>query len=112
MYKAHRLAWLYVHGEWPPEQLDHINGQRDDNRVENLRSATRAENAGNSKRRADNTSGFKGVYWNAQRSKWQAKIRRGQLEKHLGLFVCKEDAAEAYRRAAADVFGEFACVDR
>lgn len=55
---------------------------------------------------------IEGVYWNAQRSKWQAKIRRGQLEKHLGLFVCKEDAAEAYRRAAADVFGEFACVDR
>jgi hypothetical protein len=78
----------------------------------NLRLATRAENAGNSKRRTDNTSGHKGVYWNRQRNKWQAKIRRGALEKHLGLFSSKEDAAEAYRKASATVFGDFACIDR
>jgi len=111
-YPEHRLAWLYVHGEWPPDDIDHINGDRADNRLANLRLATRTMNNGNSKRRTDNTSGHKGVYWNAQRGKWQAKIRRKGVEKHLGLFDDKAAAAAAYRRAAESLFGEFACYSR
>lgn len=60
--RAHRLAWLFVHGVWPSKEIDHINGDKDDNRLENLREATRAENQRNVGMRSNNTTGFKGVY--------------------------------------------------
>lgn len=106
-YKAHRLAWLYVYGEWPDGDLDHEDTDRSNNRIGNLRSATRSQNLANTFPRSNNTSGFKGVTWNKKNSKWVAAIRKGK-SLHLGCFDEIEHAAAAYRIAAAYIFGEFA----
>lgn len=108
IYAAHRLAWLYVHGEWPPEQIDHMNGDRADNRIANLRPATATQNHANMRRPRDNTSGSKGVYWDKANSKWVANVRIGGKTKYLGRFDRIEDAAAAYKNAAHKYFGEFA----
>jgi hypothetical protein len=99
-YLAHRLAWLYVHGEWPPADLDHINRNRMDNRIANLRLATRGENLQNKAMPAANTSGHKGVYWNRRANKWQAQIKANGTYHYLGLFADLSAAAAAYERAA------------
>lgn len=104
-YKAHRLAWLYVHGTWPDGEIDHANGDPTDNRLCNLRDATHDQNMGNSKRRTDNTSGRKGVARSAAKGeRWRAHFR-GQ---YLGSFATKEEAHAAYQQAADGHFGEFA----
>jgi len=69
IYLAHRLAWLYIYGTWPKEQVDHINGIRNDNRIKNLRLATTSQNQWNKKMQKNNTSGIKGVSWDNQRGK-------------------------------------------
>jgi hypothetical protein len=104
----HRLAWLYVYGVWPPDEIDHINGIPDDNRLTNLRLATRSLQAGNTRLRSNNTSGVKGVCWRPKDRKWWAYITVAGRCKHLGLFNTKEAAADAYRRAAERTFGDFA----
>jgi len=73
-YYAHRLAWLYLYGEYPPNDIDHINRDRADNRAINLRPATRSENSFNTKFSKANTSGHRGVTWNKRRNKWQAQL--------------------------------------
>lgn len=100
----HRVIWLYVHGEWPVSQIDHINGDRADNRLANLRPATPAQQTGNTRRYSRNTSGVKGVSWYAKGRKWHAQVG----VKHLGYFDTKEDAADAYQLGAAEYFGEYA----
>jgi hypothetical protein len=105
-YRGHRLAWLYVYGEWPRDQIDHINGARTDNRITNLRESSQAENCGNVARHRDNKSGFKGVF--PFRKKWAAQICRDGVKKHLGTFETPEAAHAAYSDAATQVFGEFA----
>jgi hypothetical protein len=98
-YRAHRLAFLYMTGEFPPEQCDHINHNRLDNRWINLRLVSNQENQRNRSMRADNKSGFTGVCWHKQSSKWVAHIKiKGKL-KHLGCFkelaeaiTCRQDA--------------------
>lgn len=105
---AHRVAWAIYHGDWPENHLDHVNGDKTDNRIENLRSATNAENMRNTGLRADNKSGFKGVSWNAGCGKWQAHIRVDGKTKHLGLFDAAEAAHQAYCKAAAELHGQFA----
>ena len=98
---AHRLAWLYVSGSWPDDEVDHINGDRDDNRIANLREASRSENQQNLARRANNTSGFPGVCWSNQASKWQAGIKvHGRLI-GLGQFASAAAAGAAYLAAKA-----------
>ena len=87
---------------------DHKNGNTLDNRRLNLRAATKAQNARNSKLRVDNTSGFKGVYWNKQYQKWKAQIRIGSKRIFLGRFDDPSIAAKAYDNAAIRYFGEFA----
>jgi hypothetical protein len=101
-YYAHRLAFLYIRGRWPDGDIDHINGRRSDNRLWNLREATRAQNLMNSKRRRDNTSGFRGVY--PRHGKYQARFRN----KCLGVFLTAEEASAAHSKAARELFGEFA----
>lgn len=97
-YRAHRMAWLYVHGEWPTDDIDHINGVRDDNRIANLREATRSENLQNQRRaRRDNRSGFLGVSANGKR--WKAEIIEGVRRQHLGTFDTPGEAHEAYLAA-------------
>jgi hypothetical protein len=110
LWLSHRLAWLYVFSEWPREQIDHINGDRSDNRISNLREATLSQNASNRKRRADNACGFKGVYRSA-RGRFEARMRvNGQL-KYLGHFNTAEEAHAAYCAAAYKLHGEFARVE-
>jgi HNH endonuclease len=73
-YKAHRLVWLYLSGEWPPEEIDHINGDRSDNRLCNLRAATSSQNGMNSSTKLD-ALGFRGTYFDIKGKKWRAVIQ-------------------------------------
>ena len=92
---AHRLAWLYVNGEWPADQIDHISGIRTDNRIVNLRLATNAENQHNQRKpQADNTTGFLGV--SPEYGKFKARIVVDGKNKHLGMFHTPEEAHAAY----------------
>lgn len=95
-YQAHRLAWLYVHGRWPEGILDHVNGDRADNRIDNLREASTAENRMNSGINRNNTSGHKGVIWCPHNKKWRARISVGAKRHHLGHFTSREAAAATY----------------
>lgn len=110
-YLAHRLAWLYVTGEWPKDKIDHRDTNASNNRFKNLREATQAENACNTRRRSDNTSGLKSVGWHKQCSKWRARITKDGKEFHLGLFNNIEEAAAAYANAASEIHGEFARIE-
>lgn len=95
-YKAHRLAWLYVHGHWPDE-IDHINGDRADNRIANLKACTRAENQQNrSNLSKNNRSGYLGVTFSEKERKWIAQIMINKKRKRIGAFVSAEDAHKAY----------------
>lgn len=110
---AHRLAWFLHHGEWPSEDLDHVNHERADNRIENLRLATNSQNAQNklkAKQYGNRPchSRYKGVTWHKRRSFWVAHINHNGKRLFLGEFACEESAAEAYRLKAAELFGEFA----
>ena len=109
-YPAHRVAWLYIHNVWPIVDVDHINGNREDNRICNLRLATRAENLRNSKRHKDNKSGYKGVCRDSRLkgNQWRATIWVDGKLKHLGYFATPEAAHLAYCDAAERHFGEFA----
>lgn len=98
-YMAHRLAWFYVHGVWPAGDLDHINQDKSDNRISNLRVATRKQNMQNVSRHKRNTSGYKGVAWHSQRNKWRAYIVDEYRQIYLGLFDTKEAAAAARLKA-------------
>lgn len=94
-YSAHRLAWLYVHGDWP-KNIDHVNHIRHDNRLVNLRNVTHKENRRNSSLISTNKSGVNGVHWNKNTNKWIACIfmRNGEnIESiHLGSHLDKFEA--------------------
>jgi hypothetical protein len=98
-YKAHRLAWLYVTGNWPPQDIDHINRARNDNRFSNLRLATRAENCQNQPLRKTNTSGVTGVSYHKASRKWAAFISVAGQMQHLGLYVTLSAAVTARKKA-------------
>jgi hypothetical protein len=97
-----------IYGRWPRKGLDHINGCRDDNRIENLREATQSENMANVPRLKTNKSGVKGVSWHAGGRKWQAHIQKARKQHYLGLFETLEEAAAAYQEAAHRLHGSFA----
>lgn len=99
LYVAHRLGWALYHGKWPEQDIDHINGDRSDNRIGNLRLATRSENMQNAKTPVHNSSGYRGVHWHAKAKKWRAVIWKDKRPYHLGFFDAVTDAAEAYRAA-------------
>lgn len=97
LYFCHRLAWLYVHGEFPPGFVDHINGDGLDNRIENLRVVTNAQNVQASLRLPKhNTSGLKGASYNKLTKKWIAGISINNKRKHIGAFETAEQAHKAY----------------
>lgn len=106
-YRAHRLAWLYMTGAWPEHEVDHENGERADNRWENLRKATCGENSRNRKRPCTNTSGFKGVRC-VPNGHWMAQIEINGKRIYLGTFTEAKDAHAAYALAAREHHGEFA----
>ncbi len=96
-YYAHRLAWLYVYGEFPSNQIDHINRIKDDNRIENLRDVTQNLNQWNRKNpRADNQTGYLGVTFCKKSGKYAARIAANKSYIHLGTFLNAEDASNAY----------------
>ena len=106
-YRTHRLIYLYHHG-WLPEIIDHINQDKSDNRIENLRSATRTENAYNCKLRPDNTSGVKGVTWSKAKRKWVARLYADRRCVNLGRFADKHEAIAAVTTARIQYHGAFA----
>lgn len=105
-YYEHRLAWLYVTGNWPVE-IDHINGDKVDNKFCNLREAHGSQNHYN-KTMSNNTSGYKGVFFCNQKKKWLARIQANKKQIHLGTFKTPEDAHSAYCIAADKYHGGFA----
>lgn len=107
-YYAHRLAWLYMTGEWPEGLIDHRDTDAGNNRWENLRPATRSQNTANSKARLGSRSGLKGVSWRKREKKWVARIMKDGKSQSLGYFDKPEDAHAVYAMAAAETFGEFA----
>lgn len=106
LYKAHRLAWFYIYGVWPRSWIDHKNGIRDDNRIENLRECTPSQNSCNSRGWAKRKSPYKGVY--PQKKRWQAAIRKDRKLIYLGSFETPWEAHKAYIKAAKELSGEFA----
>ena len=106
-YLAHRVIWHMTYGEWPDGDIDHINGDRSDNRLSNLRVATRQENIRNGRGKI-HTSKYKGVSWDKSRSKWAAYCKYDGKVKNLGRFDKEEDAAMIYDNFVRDKFGAFA----
>ena len=108
-YSAHRLAWFYVYKKFPTEYIDHINRDKADNRIINLREATHGQNKANSK--TINKNGLKGVSklpWMKDNGKcWQAQIKHNKKQIYLGCFYTKEEAHEAYCKAAKELHGDF-----
>ena len=98
--KGHRVIFALHYGEWPKGQIDHINGIREDNRIQNLRVVTNQENQHNSSMRLDNISGFTGVYWHKKSGKWAVQINICGRKKYIGLFTEIEAAAEARAKAS------------
>jgi hypothetical protein len=106
-HKAHRLAWKLVHGTWPKKLIDHINQNKDDNRLCNLRECDHQENSWNRKKQRNNTSGMKGVTWNEKNQRWVAQIKDHGVPVYLGSFKNKVDAGFAYQTYAAKMRGEY-----
>lgn len=98
---AHRLAWLYVHGEWPADQIDHINGVRTDNRIANLRVVSARANMQNIRApKANNrSSGLLGATWSARAQKWHAQINLDNKNINLGNYATAQEAHAAYLAA-------------
>jgi len=101
-YYAHRIAWLYVHGKFPVADLDHINGDRRDNRMINLREATRTQNNANRKYHK-----LKGVTKQGRHNSWMARLEHNRKRYYFGSFSTPEEAHVAYLKGAEEIFGEY-----
>ena len=111
-HQSHRLAWLHFYGEWPALIIDHINRNKTDNRIANLRLATISQNAANSLgRKGKDPTQPKGITFVPKNKKWQAQIYKDGRRFYLGLYSSPEEAHDAYAGAAVDLFAQFAfCV--
>lgn len=107
VYVAHRVAWAIQTGQWPTHEIDHVSGERSDNRWANLREATKSQNMHNSRKRKNNTSGAKGVSWDKGAGKWMAFITVNRKRHNLGRFKNIADAAEAYKAASERLHGAY-----
>jgi hypothetical protein len=107
-YQAHRLIWLYMTGEWPTSCIDHKNLDRADNRWDNMRPATKAQNMYNLPISRHNTSGIKGVGWSRTKGKWRATISINNKAKHLGYFSDSALAVAALQAYRESLHGAFA----
>lgn len=105
---AHRVIWLWMTGEWPTKQVDHINGVRDDNRWSNLRLASQEENSANQGLRSNNTSGVKGVSWDKKSKSWVVHITVSRKQMWIGSSRSKDEAIAMRRAAEAQYQGAFA----
>ena len=104
-YRAHRLAWLYVRGQWPLHQIDHINGTRADNRISNLRDVPQTLNQQNKRCAGSNnrSSCLLGVSWHRRHAKWVAAISVAGKRRNLGYFETAEAASAAYLSAKREM---------
>lgn len=107
-HKAHRIIFAMTHGRWPAAEIDHINGNRDDNRPCNLREATRDQNSKNQSRYRNNTSGVPGVTWSKAHSRWRVTLQANGRKLHAGLYDDLELAALVSDEARRIHFGAFA----
>ncbi len=98
-YMAHRLAWLHAYGAWPRHEIDHRNGIRNDNRIVNLREATRSQNRQNLTAYRNSSSSYPGVCWARRERKWMAQIQVNGRKIHLGKYATEEEAYAAYCEA-------------
>ena len=109
IYLEHRIIWIYFNGLIPKGMfIDHINQNKKDNSIENLRLCTQSENQYNRGAYKNNTSGFKGVSFNKALNKYSAQMRINDVKKHLGYFDSAELAKQAYDNMAIDIQGQFA----
>ena len=91
----HQVVWAFHYGTWPEKDIDHINGDRNDNSITNLRLVSHAENMRNKAKPKSNTSGYVGVVWSKSEKKWQSRITKDGKRVHLGYYVCIDDAVSA-----------------
>ena len=106
-YLTHRVAWFLHYGQWPQGEIDHINGNKSDNRIKNLRDVTTSQNQMNRGKPVNNKSGFKGVFWHKSGKKWCASIGINGRNIYLGLFESKSEANDAYMYASKKLHREF-----
>ena len=111
-YYSHRLAWFYVHGVWPEQDVDHIDGDPSNNRLANLRAVTHAQNTLNSRQRPIGVSGLRGVVLHHKTGLWNARVRIDGKQRSLGYFRDKNEARQAYLKAVKELHGEFAFENR
>jgi hypothetical protein len=111
-FYEHRLAFFWETGRWPTDELDHINRDRADNRISNLREATTSQNQANAKADTRSRFGLKGVMWRPKFKRWRAHIRVNRRRIYIGEYSCVVQAMAAYDAAARKHFGEFACTNK
>lgn len=103
MYLTHRVIWLWQYGSMPNGEIDHIDQNKMNNRIENLRVVSASENMHNRGLRRDNSSGYPGVYWSKRHKKYKAQIRINNKKIYLGYYNTAEEAFEAYKRAKMEL---------
>jgi len=107
IFRAHRIGWLLYYGKWPINLVDHINRIRTDNRIENLREATSSENLSNTEKRANNTSGYRGVDFRPDKKRFRARIFSKKKAYTIGHYKTAKEAAEAINNRIQDYHGDF-----
>lgn len=105
LYLAHRLAWLYIYNELPKNNIDHINGIKNDNRISNLKDVSQRQNGQNRKEHRNNR--LVGCYFNKNRNKWQAQIKINKNQIYLGLYNTEQEAHDAYIQKIKQLEGEY-----
>ncbi len=103
-YRAHRLAWLYMHGVMPDGEVDHMDGDKSNNAIANLRVVTTKQNRENTRLQCNNTSGVRGVYWDKRREKWMARVQHHRKWIFLGRFDSLDRATEVVKEARRNTF--------
>ena len=109
-YLNHRLIYLYHYG-FIPKQIDHIDNNKLNNKIENLREITNSQNHMNQKSHKNSASKYKGVSWYKRINKWRVQIQINNKNKHLGYFDDEINAAKVYNKKAIELFGKYACLN-
>lgn len=110
LYREHRIVYALFYGKQPEFEIDHIDANKQNNSPKNLRISNRNTNCQNRTKRADNTSGYKNVFWKNETKKWQVKICAFGKTYHFGCYLNIEDAAEIAEKQRKILHGEFAVV--
>ena len=106
-YAAHRLIWFIENGKFPDFDIDHIDGNKLNNHIANLRDATRKQNCENKGAQKNNKFGLRGVSYNTRLKKYVAQIQHNGINKYLGVYLTPEDASKAYEKAAKNLFTHY-----